>query len=495
MVNELARVVHYKPPFMKLAHAGWTVVVPFILIPVIVATIALAVCFVGCLVALVVNPSAEVGKVLCVIACGLSALFLVIAGTWGLTSFTVDDQIHISKDDLSFPLCLSPFLRFRKRRLWSEVSHIFFAPYSEVGQVFYGELVIEFNTGGRLSLDLSGFVDVSVKGFQRGELEKFLLAFDVFATNAVIDNNVIELRNWVGTDSRESGLLSYTRVWEEELSSRFHATVFVPLEPDSTLQDGKLKVLRQLAFGGLSAVYLVQYEGRELLILKEAVVPAGQDETLKAKALEMFSREASLLARLDHPRIARVYDHFVERGRNYLLLERITGENLRQVINAEGPQPERIVIGWAKQIAEILCYLHEHNPPVIHRDLTPENLILSVNKQIHLIDFGASNEFLGTVTGTVVGKQAFIPPEQFRGKATLSSDIYAFGGTLYFLLTGKIPVPMTVLKPSDTNPDISPELDNIVSVCTAQEQNSRPESARDLLKMFESPDSKVLSLK
>lgn len=479
MSEELARIVRYKPPFLKIGFAAWSAVVPLVTVPLglSVVLLSLGLLVLACQVILGANHQDVVLYLAAALAFfgGLMALLLWITGVGA------DDQIWISKDGLTFPLFMSPLLGFRRRRLWSEVEQIFLKRYDEKSDELYGDIVMRFTSGLCVNLDMSGFVDVGVKGFGKGELEKFLLACEVFAKAGAVNNDIVELRDWVGNASRKTGVLSYTEVWENELTNRFHATVFVPLEPESTLQNGKLKVIRQLAFGGLAAVYLVQREGRELLILKEAVVPANQDEAMRAKALEMFEREAKFLALLEHPRIARVHDYFVEQGRHYLLLQRITGLNLRQVVNTQGPQSDDTVLKWAIEIVEILAFLHRQAPPIVHRDLTPENLILSDDGSINLIDFGAANQFIGTVTGTVVGKQAFISPEQFRGKATLSSDIYSFGGTLHFLLTGANPLAMSVMNPKSVNQTVSEELSNLVSECTSQEADDRPSSAEELL--------------
>jgi serine/threonine protein kinase len=104
-----------------------------------------------------------------------------------------------------------------------------------------------------------------------------------------------------------------------------------------------------------------------------------------------------------------------------------------------------VVVRWLLEAAKILQYLHSQSPPLIHRDVTPDNLVLARDGCLSLIDFGAANALLGTATGTLVGKQSYIAPEQFRGKAGLSSDIYSLGATVYFALTGREPEPLTEL--------------------------------------------------
>ncbi len=93
-----------------------------------------------------------------------------------------------------------------------------------------------------------------------------------------------------------------------------------------------------------------------------------------------------------------------------------------------------------------MLYLHNQKVPILHRDLTPDNLLLDESDALKLIDFGAAHQFVEGVTGTLIGKQCYIAPEQLRGSASVRSDIYSFGCTLYFLLTGNDPV---ALAPSD----------------------------------------------
>jgi serine/threonine-protein kinase len=132
-------------------------------------------------------------------------------------------------------------------------------------------------------------------------------------------------------------------------------------------------------------------------------------------------------------------------------------------------------------MATILKYLHEQDPPLVHRDFTPDNLVLCEDGSIVVIDFGAANEFIGNATGTFVGKHAFIAPEQFRGKACVQSDIYAFGCTLHYLLTGKEPEALSTSDPAQENSRISSELNQLVVACTQLETRDRYQSAAQLL--------------
>ena len=118
-------------------------------------------------------------------------------------------------------------------------------------------------------------------------------------------------------------------------------------------------------------------------------------------------------------------------------------------------------------------YLHGQNPPIIHRDVTPDNLVLDRTGSIKLIDFGAANEFIATATGTLVGKQSYIAPEQFRGHATPQSDIYALGCTLYYLATGADPEALSQSSLTSESTMKMTALSKLIFACTAMELEDR----------------------
>lgn len=270
-------------------------------------------------------------------------------------------------------------------------------------------------------------------------------------------------------------LSSFTELWNWEANKSFRSTTFVPLVADQQLQQGRITITRQIAYGGSAAIYLGSTTNGETLVVKESVVPAYCDDETRLKAAELFEREAKLLIKLDHPRIASVFDHFVCDDRHYILLEHIPGFDLRCLVRQQGPQREAQVLIWAKQIAEVLHYLHHQDPPVMHRDLTPDNLVVERSGQLTLIDFGASNEFIGTATGTIVGKQSYIAPEQFKGRTIPKSDIYSMGCTLFFLLTGVDPRPLSASRPSGLRKCISGNIDNLVARMTDPNSGLRPD--------------------
>jgi serine/threonine-protein kinase len=401
---------------------------------------------------------------------------LLAGGIIATTSF-FDTTMTFSEHGISFPLFMAPFIGFRRERLWSDVKRLRFRhgrnqPF-EKGKIDF-------------VLPAGLHVTLALRLLSASDLEKLLLALSVWGQRIEQDPELRSLQAAVANRQSPNDAPTYTQMWEEEMNRRFSATGFVPLKPGSTLRDGQLRVVKQLAFGGLSAVYQAQWQQTELVVLKEFVVPDA-DEGLKAKAQELFEREALILMKLSHPRLARVRDCFTEQGRTYLLLDYIPGTDLRQIVMQKGKLPEETVLDWAKQIAEIVKYLHAQVPPVIHRDLTPDNILVTADNQIMLIDFGAANEFVGTATGTLVGKQSFIAPEQFRGDTVPQSDIYSFGATVFYLLTGEEPQALSQSSTRQKHPQVSEFFEKLVADCTAFDTNDRLPSAEALCSRLAQP--------
>lgn len=379
-----------------------------------------------------------------------------------------DFHVKVSKDGITLPGMVSFLHMTPSDLLWSELKEatIFGVSGEE-------RLVLSLDSGKRVTLSLSSF--------EKNELEQFLLGAELWGTNMKRSPELIDYQTALQNEMRGVERQSYTQMWEDELNRRFRSTSFLPLDPRHKLQNGRLIVVRQLAFGGLSAIYLVQRDEQDLFVLKEAVVPNNADPQIRREAEKHLARESELLFGLSHPAIAKVFDYFVEDVRTYLLLEYVNGQDLRQFIRHNGPQSASLVVDWSIELADALRYLHSCTPPVIHRDLTPDNVVLSNSGHLTVIDFGAANEFIGTATGTLIGKQAYIAPEQLRGKAVCQSDLYAFGATMYFLLTGRDPLPLTCSSPRTVVPDIPESLDTLISDLTALETVDRIKDANELI--------------
>lgn len=360
----------------------------------------------------------------------------------------------------------------RPKRDWSDLKSIDFEGDITPGAIRQWRgmqgctLSLDFKSGGGVVFEL--------EHMSRDEIEKLLVCAEQNADQSVLSKRAVLFERQIMAVDNDIPL-SYTNIWTDALDAHFGTTHFVPLKTGSAVQNGRYEVRMQLASGGLSAVYLAQQQGEsKRVVLKESVLPLDTDERTRIKAKELFEREATILAKLDHSQIAKVIDYFVEDGRDYIVLEYIPGMSLRQVVQADPARARRHAMSWAKQIADIVYYLHELDPPIVHRDLTPDNLLIRDDGKIALIDFGASNEFVSQATGTLVGKQAYIPPEQFRGKAEPKSDIYAFGATLYFLLTGNDPIPLSTSRRGDMPDELSDELKALVESCTNLDPSERP---------------------
>ncbi len=131
----------------------------------------------------------------------------------------------------------------------------------------------------------------------------------------------------------------------------------MPLEPGQKLQGTRIEIVRQLAFGGLSAIYLAQMNKTDLVVLKEAVVHAKADPETRKQAEQHLEREAKILSTLVHPNIARVLDHFVEDDRHYLILEYVSGQDLRQFVKQNPGTGSSKGSGLGIEAATILALL------------------------------------------------------------------------------------------------------------------------------------------
>lgn len=406
------------------------------------------------------------------------------------------NSITMTPTGIQFPFHLMPSLLFRCSRKWTDIGAVMVVDkegpdYFDQADYDSKELVIHFNSGGNVRLTLAA---ISIPDF-----EKFFRASKSWGSTAVFAPELIDMKRKLFAGPSQTKQISFTTMWEEEMQQHFTTTNYVPLDRGKMLNGGKFKIVSQLMAGGLSAIYLAEKSDKRTVVLKEAVVPPYADEDTRAKAKELFDREARLLVKLNHPRIARVFDHFVDNGRDYLVIEYIPGQSLRQIVTRNGAQTEDQVLDWAVDIVEILEYLHGHEPPIIHRDVSPDNLLLREDGTLYMIDFGAANEFVGTATGTLIGKQSYIAPEQFRGKAQPSSDIYAFGATLHYLLTGNEPEALTTSRPKAERSSVSDQVDQVVAECTAMEPQGRPASSKvlheRLLALKDAPRGSVLKIR
>ena len=145
-----------------------------------------------------------------------------------------------------------------------------------------------------------------------------------------------------------------------------------------------------------------------------------------------------------------------------------------------GSLSEKRVLQLALQMSDLLHYLHSQSPAIIHRDFAPDNLILTSENRLKLIDFSIAQRIGKPTSMSVAGKQAYIAPEQFAGNACTQSDIYSLGATLFYLLTAATPEPISQSYPRILKPQVSPEMDALVAKATAFKFDERFANTREL---------------
>lgn len=265
----------------------------------------------------------------------------------------------------------------------------------------------------------------------------------------------------------------FTQMWSEEFDRKFELANHVTLPAGHQCGNGRYIIELTLATRMSSSTYLASDMATGRFVIKELVVPVSADEQTQLKLLEQFDREARILASISHRLIVEVRDHFVENGRSYLVMECAPGENLRHYVRSNGRCGQRLTVSIARQLLEVLVYLHGQQPPILHRDLTPDNIVYYVNTgDLKVVDFGAANIYQSHGTGTLIGKQGYMPPEQFKGKCSPASDIYALGSTMLFLLTGEDPPGMGRMP--ELGSHVDPELRKLLESCLQFEEADRP---------------------
>ena len=238
--------------------------------------------------------------------------------------------------------------------------------------------------------------------------------------------------------------------------------------PSNTLLKRRYRVLRKIAQGGMGAVYectdTVGSTGTRWAVkeMSPAALPAAE----RTQAIADFRREAQMLASLQHPNLPTVVETFEEFGKNFLVMEFVPGRTLQNVLdNTPGFLPEERVRVWARQLFDVMAYLHSQEPPVVYRDLKPANvMLLEGTERIKLIDFGIARfHKLGKSRDTeAFGTAGYAPPEQYgKGQTDQRSDIYALGATLHYLVTKHDPGlnPFSWLPVRQYNPALSAQLD------------------------------------
>lgn len=274
-----------------------------------------------------------------------------------------------------------------------------------------------------------------------------------------------------------------------------------PLAQNTLIQNRYL-IVHLIGKGGMGEVYLAVDQRLGSAVALKRTFFAGDDMLGNA-----FEREARTLARMRHPVLPKVSDHFGENDEQYLVMEHISGDDLSKRLDAAGkPFPVSWVLFWADQLLDALSYLHTNEPPIIHRDIKPQNLKLTDENHIILLDFGLSKTSTGQTnisqsgsTGSVVGYTPhYAPMEQIRGIGTSPrSDLYSLSATLYQLLTNTVPVdalsradamlnelPDPIRPPHELNPEIPKSVSDILLRGMEVSQEKRYANAREMQRVL-----------
>lgn len=278
-----------------------------------------------------------------------------------------------------------------------------------------------------------------------------------------------------------------------------------PLETGLTLRDRYL-VKEIIGAGGMGSIYLAEdtrLPGR-LCALKEVQQDPSIPEQLRAQSRKQFYREASVLARLDHPNLPKVSDYFSDEARDYLVMDFVPGQDLKRLMDRARRKgrflPLEDVLSWTAQLLDALAFLHRQDPPVIHRDIKPSNLKITPDGLLKLVDFGLVKQMVpDEVTVTVIqgrGTALYTPLEQYGGDTGHTdprTDLYAFGATVYHLLTNRPPTeakqrflrPTSLIPPSEVNPAVPTAVEEAVLWAMALHPDDRPQDVQELQQVLE----------
>lgn len=249
--------------------------------------------------------------------------------------------------------------------------------------------------------------------------------------------------------------------------------------------DGKYKILNVVGKGGMSVVYLAMNErANKQWAIKEVRKDGMQSfEVVKQNLVA----ETDLLKKLNHPHLPSIIDVIDCDDTFLIVMDYIEGNPLSKALETSGAQNQDDVIEWAKQLCDVLGYLHSRKPPIIYRDMKPSNVMLKPDGNVMLIDFGTAREFKysSVADTTCLGTQGYAAPEQFggHGQTDARTDIYCLGATMYHLVTGHNPAtpPYEMYPIRQWNPMLSSGLEEIIIKCTQRNPEDRYQSCAELL--------------
>lgn len=290
------------------------------------------------------------------------------------------------------------------------------------------------------------------------------------------------------------------------------------LQPGAYLQNGKYRIVSTFGQGGFG----ITYEAEQVLLRRKVAVKeffmkdccerdestrhmtvgTGSQRAVVEKFRGKFIREAQMIASMDHPHIVRVMDVFEENDTAYYVMENLPGGSLAAKVKKEGPLTEELAEHYIRQVADALRYIHSLN--TVHLDVKPSNVLLNSKNEAVLIDFGISKHYdeAGEQTSsTPVGiSKGYAPLEQSRdgdvSQFKPSTDIYALGATLYYLITGVVPPEASIIYEDglERPKGISDRIWSVVENSMNPRRKDRPQDIVSFLSFFNSSlNSQILS--
>lgn len=248
--------------------------------------------------------------------------------------------------------------------------------------------------------------------------------------------------------------------------------------------DDKYEILKLIGEGGMSKVYLAMDKRLNKSWAVKEIEKKAKDRNNEI-VVQSAIAEANMIKQLDNPAIVRIVDIIDNGNVIYIIEDFVEGETLEALLEADGAQPEELVVEWGKQLCEAFDYLHTRTPPIIYRDMKPANVMLTPEGKLRVIDFGIAREYKehNLKDTTSLGTRGYAPPEQFGGKTDARSDIYSLGVTLFQLVTGRDPcLASTELKPvRQIDPKLSEGIETIIQKCIQHDPANRYQSCVELL--------------
>lgn len=280
---------------------------------------------------------------------------------------------------------------------------------------------------------------------------------------------------------------------------------FKELQPGSVLNAGKYIIEKKLGEGGFGITYKAVQTGLYRPVCIKEYFLAGRcvrntqartvhlqgiSEEMYEKYRLAFVKEAQTVASLHHPNIVEVIDIFDENNTSYMVMSFIEGRSLQDIVDTNGPLSYPDAVNYMAQVTSAVEYIHKHN--ILHRDIKPENIMVTADYKAILIDFGSAREFEQdkTQVHTTMLTHGYAPPEQYTANSKKGSytDIYALGATLYFILTGKVPLEAAarwteeLVEPKQLNPSIPDEGNRTIMKAMKLKKEERYQLVQDFMK-------------